>query len=134
MMSENSLLAGNMFESSDAIEALKELEVSSQSAVMQKRTNSRVSIEIGVLIQPGDSSRRGERAISAATSDLSNTGCRLLSPSPILPGDIYWLKFEANDAGVGSAMARCVRCHMIREGAFEIGLTFFNEIDLTDLV
>ncbi len=134
MMSENSLLTGNMFESSDAIEALKELEVSSQSAVMQKRTQSRVSIEIDVTIQPGDSSRRNELAISAATSDLSNTGCRLLSPGPVLPGDIYWLKFAANEAGIGSSMARCVRCHMIREGAFEIGMTFFNEIDLSDLV
>ena len=132
-MSENRILP-DMFESSDAIEALKELEVSSQAAVVQKRSKARVSIEIHVTIRRGDSSRRNELTIAAATSDLSTTGCRLLSPAPVLPGDIYWLEFAANKAGIGNRMARCVRCHMIREGAFEIGLTFFDEIDLSDLI
>lgn len=133
MMGESETLPG-MFESSEAIEALKELEISSQAAVVQKRSKARLSIEIHVTIRRGDSSRRGELVIAAATSDLSTTGCRILSPTPILPGDIYWLEFAANQAGVGNQMARCVRCHMIREGAFEIGLTFFDEIDLSDLI
>ena len=133
MMSENETLPG-MFESSEAIEALKALEVSSQAAVVQKRTKARLSLEIHVTIRRGDSSRRAEPAIAAATSDLSTTGCRVLSPAPILPGDVYWLEFAANEAGVGNRMARCVRCHMIREGAFEIGMTFFDEIDLSDLI
>lgn len=130
----NAPTPANMFESSDAIEALKQLEVSSRSAVLQKRSQTRLSIEIGVTIQRGDSSRRGEMTISASSSDISNTGCKLLAPFPVLPGDVYWLSFDANSAGIGSVMARCVRCHMIREDAFEIGLSFFDEIDLADLV
>lgn len=122
----------DMFESSDAIESLKQLEISSQSAVLQKRGQTRLTIEIAVTIQRGDSSRRGELTVSASSSDVSNTGCRLLAPCPVLPGDIYWLSFAANPAGIGNVMARCVRCHMIREGAFEIGMSFFDEIDLSD--
>lgn len=133
-MNDSSLLSGSMFESSDAIEALKQLEVSSQSAVVQKRSNSRVTLEIGVTIQRGDSSRRGELTLSASSSDLSTTGCRLLAPTPILPGDVYWLTFANNAAGISKVMARCIRCHMIREEAFEIGLSFFDEIDLSDLI
>ena len=132
-MSE-SLFAGSVFETSDAIEALKQLEVSSQSAMVQKRGRTRLSVEIAVVIQRGDASRRGEMRISAATSDVSTNGCKLLAPTPVLPGDIYWLSFADNEAGIGNVMARCIRCHMIREGAFEMGMTFFDEIDLSDLV
>lgn len=133
-MIENSLLnSGSMFESSDAIEALKQLEISSQSAVVQKRAKSRVSLEIDVLIQRGDSSRRQELNVSASSSDLSTTGCKLLAPAPVLPGDIYWLTFGSNAAGLNNMMSRCIRCHMIREGAFEIGMSFFDEVDLSDL-
>lgn len=108
-MNDSSLLSGSMFESSDAIEALKQLEVSSQSAVVQKRSNSRVTLEIGVTIQRGDSSRRGELTLSASSSDLSTTGCRLLAPTPILPGDVYWLTFANNAAGISKVMARRIR-------------------------
>lgn len=129
----DTLLPDGMFESSDAIEALKELELSSRSAITHKRDRTRVSVEIDVSVQRGDSSRRHEMTISAATSDVSTNGCRLLSPGPVLPGDIYWLVFAENSAGVGSVMARCVRCHMVREGAFEIGMRFFEELDLSEL-
>ncbi|MFK7818358.1 MAG: PilZ domain-containing protein [Planctomycetaceae bacterium] len=133
-MSDTSMFSGSVFESSDAIEALKQLEVSSRSAVMQKRGKSRLTIEINVTIQRGDSSRRSEFTISGSSSDISTNGCKLLAPTPVLPGDVYWLQFAKNEAGIGNVMARCVRCHMIREDAFEIGMTFFNEIDLSSFV
>ncbi len=133
-MNDNSLMSGSVFESSDAIEALKQLEISSQSAVLQKRGKTRLSLEIDVSIQRGDASRRSEMTISACSSDLSTTGCKLLAPTPVLPGDIYWLTFAQNEAGIGHMMARCIRCHMVREGAFEIGMSFFDEVDLSDLL
>ena len=60
----NTPTPADMFESSDAIESLKQLEISSQSAVLQKRGQTRLTIEIAVTIQRGDSSRRGELTLS----------------------------------------------------------------------
>ena len=64
------------------------------------------------------------------TVDVSDCGCLLISPFPAIVGDIYWLEFSDTHLRVGSLFARCMRCRMVSEGAFELGIKFMVPIDL----
>jgi hypothetical protein len=124
----------NVFGVTNALEALSELAENTSDAIVRQRVSERVQIRAKVTIRPGNSSRRHEYAIDGLTGDISNGGCQVLIGCPILPGDVYWLSVTDKNLALGSLLARCMRCRMVREDTFEAGFRFFNEIDLAGAI
>jgi len=49
-------------------------------------------------------------------------------------GDIYWLTFDKTELKLDNLFARCLRCRLIREDAYEAGFKFFDLVDLSNAV
>ena len=124
----------DFFGASDLIGALAELEQSSQENVTRLRAHERLQIRIGVTVQPGNSSERSRSGLECVTADISDGGCMALSPRPLIPGDVYWLTFDPARLAIGSLFARCMRCRLISEDAFEVGFRFFAAAKIVDAV
>lgn len=116
--------------SSDTIELLQELEQSTPDAVKRMRTHDRLLVRTKVVVRPGNQSQRKASAVSGVTGDISAGGCQLLLPEPLLLGDIYWMEFDRASLDVSPVFARCLRCRLVREDAYEAGLMFFTKIEL----
>ena len=119
-----------MFGAMDAIEALRELSGNQDQAVVAARASERVDIQTGVVVRPANASERDRYAHDTVTADISDGGCMLLSPQPLMTGDLFWLEFSEKHVRIGSLFARCMRCRVVSEGAFEVGFKFMNPIDL----
>ena len=124
----------DVFELTDALDALGELEQNTSQAILAKRSSKRVDIHCAVEIRPGNSSERFQFTINGMTADISNGGSKIILPRPILPGDIYWITLKEKLTNVGSLLARCRRCVMVNENAFEVGLRFFEDIDVSGIL
>jgi len=124
----------NVIAAASALEALSELTENTSDAILRQRSSERVRIRTRVTIRPGDSSRRHDYAIDGLTGDISSGGCQVLTERPIVPGDVLWLSFTDKNLAIGSLLARCMRCRLVREDAFEAGFRFFNEIDLAGAI
>lgn len=109
---------------------LAELEQSTPEAVKGARLHTRVTIRTRVYVQPGNMSERRALKVQGVTGDISAGGCQLLLPLPINVGDIYFITFDKEALGITPAYARCMRCRLVREDAFEAGFAFFTPIDL----
>jgi hypothetical protein len=72
--------------------------------------------------------------IQGVTGDVSAGGCQVLFPIPLGVGDIYLLTFDKSKVAVDSVFARCLRCRLIREDAYEAGFKFFDPIDVSEAV
>lgn len=77
---------------------------------------------------PGNVSGRDGRTFDGSCRDISPRGCRLILTQPLIVGDIYLLSVENEQMGLDPSFGRCVRCHMIREDAFEIGMNFLSTV------
>ena len=124
-------MPNELFETSDALEALEALEKNTQSAILHERGNDRLDVEVKVTVQPGNASERSKVAWPGVTANVSRTGCMVVTAAPLVPGDIYWVSFDEVDAKLPNAIGRCIRSRFIQEGAFEAGLRFFQEIDIS---
>ncbi|MEM9658927.1 MAG: PilZ domain-containing protein [Planctomycetota bacterium] len=120
-----------LYGSMDAIDALKELSANTEYALIAARASERLELQTEVQIRPGNSSERSRFALRAITVDVSDGGCMLLSPAPTIAGDVYWLEFSDEHLRIGSLFARCMRCRMVSEDTFELGIKFMVPIDLT---
>lgn len=114
----------------DAIEALKELSGNSEAAVIAARSSERLDIQTGVVLRPANASARNNYALETVTADVSDGGCMLISPSPAVPGDLYWLEFSDEHLRLGALFGRCMRCRLVSEGVFEVGIKFMASVDL----
>lgn len=123
-----------MFENDSALDALVALEQSTQSNVAKMRAHERINIHCKVLVQAGNSSERHVPGVEVVTADVSNGGSMVLSPRPMMVGDIYWLTFDNSQLMIGSLLARCLRCRLVREDAFEVGFRFLSQIDLASAI
>ena len=119
---------------SAALEALAELEHNTPDQVKQLRSHERITIRAKVTAQPGNTSRRHEISIQGVSGDISQGGCLILFPTSLPVGDIYWLTFEEDTVPIDPLFARCVRCRLVSEDAFEVGFRFFESIDLSKFV
>jgi hypothetical protein len=120
----------DVFAATGPLEALNELAENTSEAIVRQRASERLEIRTKVVIAPGNSGQRHEFAAEGLTADLSCGGCKILVGRPVAVGDIYWLAFSDDHLAIGSVLARCLRCAMVREGAFEAGFRFFHEVDL----
>ncbi len=118
----------------DVLESLADLERNRSDMVKRARSSTRVRIKSRVIAQPGNSGDRLKSKIQGVTGDISTSGCQILFPIPLRVGDIYWLTFDSTELDLDSVFARCLRCRLIREDAYEAGFKFFEPIDVSDAV
>ena len=113
-----------------ALDLLQELERNTSDEVRKQRLHARITIKIGITLQPGNVSDRMKLKMQGVTSDVSQGGCMALFPLPCTVGDVYQLTFDKSVLDAPVTFARCVRCRLIREDAFEAGFSFFRPIML----
>ena len=114
------------------LELLKDLERQSREEIKRLRAHERLDLRVPVVLQPASSSLIGTLRIVAETGDLSQGGCRVISPRPVAVGDVYRLEFERGRIELPTVFARCLRCRLLREDAFEAGFAFFTPIALEE--
>lgn len=127
-------LEEDLFKLSDSLEAFNELERCTDRAVMAQRSSERIEIRAMVMVRPANLSHRHQYTIESVTADISTGGCMLLASRAILPGDIFHLTFHDELSNVNPLLARCMRCRMIQDDAFEVGIRFLQNIPLKELV
>lgn len=115
-----------------ANDLLKELEQQTSEAIRRQRTSERHEIQSGVRVRPANASAFAEPAYDAVSGDVSPGGCRLMTSVPLRVGDVYKLEFEKGELDLPILFARCLRCRLVREDAFESGFAFFNSIKLDE--
>ena len=113
-----------------AHDLLCELEQQTPEAIRRQRSSERYELRCGVIIKSANASAYQDPDVDAVTGDLSPGGCRLMSSVPLSVGDVYKLEFEKGDLDLPIVFARCLRCRLIREDAFESGFAFFTPIKL----
>jgi hypothetical protein len=111
-------------------ELLQSLERQKGEEVSKARMHARVEAKLKVIVRPGNSSEVMLFKLQGITADLSRGGCRLILPLPVSVGDVFRIEFESADHRIPLAFARCLRCRLVREDAFEAGFSFFTPIDL----
>jgi hypothetical protein len=124
----------DVFAATGPLEALGELAENTSDAIVRQRASQRLEIRTKVVIAPGNSGERHRFAVEGLTGDLSTGGCKVLVGRPMAVGDIYWLVFSDDHLAIGSLLARCLRCALVREDTFEAGFRFFHEVDLASAV
>jgi len=111
-------------------ELLQSLERQKGEEVSRGRMHGRVETRLRVAVRPGNSSEGLRFKLQGITADLSRGGCRLILPLPVGVGDVFRIDFESSENRIPMAFARCLRCRLVREDAFEAGFSFFAPIDL----
>ena len=117
----------------DAFALLRELEQNTPESIRRARMHHRLVVKSPVVAQPANMSDRLRMKVKGTSGDISQGGCCILFPIPLHVGDIYRLTFEGAAADLPSVFARCLRCRLIREDAYEAGFAFFEEIDVDAL-
>ncbi len=120
--------------SDEAFHLLRELEGSTTEEIRRQRAHFRLTIKAGVILQAGNASELLSFKVKGVTGDVSEGGCSVLFPIPPRVGDIYRLQFDRQALDLPLTFARCVRCRLVREDAFEAGFAFFKAICLPDNV
>lgn len=113
-----------------AFDLLQELGRNTSAEIQRQRAHFRRVIKAGVVLQCGNASDLLKFKIKGVTGDVSEGGCSVLFPLPPRVGDIYRLEFDRQAMDLPLTFARCVRCRLVREDAFEAGFAFFKPIVL----
>lgn len=121
---------GGSLNDDNAFDLLQELEQNKSDEIRRKRAHFRVAVKAKVTVQPGNASQMFDFKIQGTTGDLSEGGCQMLLPAPVRVGDIFRLQFDRKELDLPLTFARCVRCRLLREDAFEVGVTFFAPVTL----
>jgi c-di-GMP-binding flagellar brake protein YcgR len=112
------------------LQLLQELELNTPQEVRKQRAHARRQIALEVVVRPGSSSLRGQSEIRGTTADISEGGCQAVLPAPCGVGDVFFLEFDRQALDLPQVFARCLRCRLVREDAFETGFCFFTPITL----
>lgn len=100
----------------------------------EKRDNSqRLVQELRVSLRPSSSSSRQTELVAGFCKNVSRAGCCVVGESAPRVGDVY--RFELNSDTthpLHGTHARCVRCHLVDEDAFDSGFSFLSPVDLRD--
>ncbi len=127
---ENTDFAGESFNDDNAFDLLQELERNTPDEIRRQRAHFRIAVKAHVTLQPANASQMLKFKMQGTTGDLSEGGCRILFPLPVNVGDLYRLEFDRQQLDLPLTFARCVRCHLLREDAYEAGFTFFSPITM----
>ena len=121
---------GGALNDDNAFDLLQELEQNKSDEIRRQRAHFRVAVKAKVTLQPANASQMLDFKVQGTTGDLSEGGCQMLFPAPIKVGDIYRLQFDRSELDLPMTFARCVRCRLLREDAFEVGMTFFSPVTM----
>ena len=114
----------------DGFDVLRELENNTSDEIRRQRSHFRIQLKAKVIAQPGNTSDLLKFRFQGVMGDISEGGFQALFPMALVVGDIYRFEFDRSELDVPMMFARCVRCRLIREDAFECGLQFFASIPL----
>ncbi len=90
-----------------------------------------VPTNVQLLIRPSNSSQRREAPMRGYCKNLSQTGCGVITDCPPRVGDLYRFELPSDVTHpIHGCHARCVRCHLLDEEAFEVGFSFLSPVDL----
>ncbi len=131
MFDEPNDIAGEIT-SEEAFSVLRDLERNTPEEIRRQRAHFRLAIKTGVVLQPGNGSQLLSLKVKGVTGDVSAGGCSALFPISITVGDIYRLQFDRKALDLPLTFARCVRCRLVREDAYEAGFAFFSPICLPE--
>ena len=134
LLQHDSLPTSASDEPEELLEALVDLERNTSDAIIKSRSTARLRMKSKVIAQPGNSGDRAKLKMQGILGDISAGGCQILFPVPARVGDIYWLKYDKSEINVNEMFARCLRCRMIREDAYEAGFKFFEPVDLSCVI
>ncbi|MFI4872597.1 MAG: PilZ domain-containing protein [Phycisphaerales bacterium JB061] len=115
-----------------AQELLTELEQQTPEAIKRMRSSERHEVQSAVKIRPANASDFAKPTVEGVTGDVSPGGCRIMSSVPLQVGDVYKLEIEKGELDLPILYARCLRCRLVREDAFETGFAFFTTIKLDE--
>ena len=118
--------------SNEAFDLLQDLERNTPDEIRRQRAHFRLAVKAGVVLQAGNASDMLSFKVKGVTGDISEGGLSALFPIPPRVGDIYRLQFDHNLLKLPLLFARCVRCRVIREDAFEAGFSFFSKISMPE--
>jgi hypothetical protein len=118
----------------EAFGLLRDLERNTPAEIRRQRAHFRLAIKAAVILQPGNAGELTKLKVQGVTGDVSEGGCSGLFPVPIRVGDVFRLQFDRKLLDLPLTFARCVRCRLVREDAFEAGFAFFSPISLPDEV
>lgn len=113
-----------------AFDLLQELGRNTSAEIQRQRAHFRRVIKAGVVLQCGNASDLLKCKLKGVSGDISEGGCSVLFPLPPHVGDIYRLEFDRHAVDLPLTFARCVRCRLVREDAYEAGFAFFKPIVL----
>jgi c-di-GMP-binding flagellar brake protein YcgR len=117
----------------EALDAMAEIERSTPQQIKTMRSSARIALRAKVTAQPANSSQRNSFQTHGVLGDISRGGCLILFSDPLAVGDVYRLSFDRSVLDLESQFARCLRCRLVRENAFEAGFSFFQPMDLSKL-
>jgi len=120
--------------SDEAFAVLQDLERNTPDEIRRQRAHFRLAIKAGVVLQAGNASELMSFKVKGVTGDISEGGCSILFPIPPRVGDVFRLQFDRATLDLPLTFARCVRCRLVREDAFEAGFAFFAPICLPESV
>jgi hypothetical protein len=114
----------------EAMESMADLERNTPEEVKRSRSHARITVRAKVTAQPANSSERSRFELPGILGNISRGGCLILFTGPLGVGDIYRLSFDRSMLDLEPVFARCLRCRLLREDAFEAGFSFFQPIVL----
>lgn len=124
------MLGENLSPTIDSLRTRASVAVGQASANI--RTASRTfSLNVQLIIRPSNSSQRRETSIRGYCKNLSQSGCGVVTDCAPRVGDMYRFEMPSDTTHpIHGAHARCVRCHLLDEEAFEVGFSFITPVEL----
>ncbi len=116
----------------DAFELMHDIERQVPEEIRRRRLSHRISVKARIVLQPGNASDLSSLKVEGVLGDISSNGCRIMTSVPLRVGDIYRVRFHGPLAELPLTFLRCIRCHLIREDAYENGFQAFHPIALPD--
>lgn len=111
---------------------LQELEKNTSDELRRQRATFRLALKAAIVVQPGNASELLNLKLRGTTGDISEGGLSAMFSLPVRVGDIYRLQVDPKALNLPLLFARCVRCRLIREDAYESGFAFFDAITLPE--
>ena len=124
------MLGENLSPTIDSLRTRASVAVGQASA--NTRTASRTfPLNVQLIIRPSNSSQRRETSIRGYCKNLSQSGCGVVTDCAPRVGDMYRFEMPSDTTHpIHGAHARCVRCHLLDEEAFEVGFSFLTPVEL----
>ena len=111
-------------------EQMLELERNTEEVIRRHRARERLAIKARIVVQPGNAGDVRKLKVQGVTGDIAPGGFQALLPVPMRVGDVYRISFDESQVMLPMTFARCVRCRLVREDAYESGFSFFTPIQL----